>query len=157
MDSYGDNAISFSNQFLASIFGIVAGSALVQQVLIYLLNSEAFSWELGLQLSLVVLLPSGLLFAGLLYIARYTFKKFTNYSSLTSTVAGGKNGIYLTSRLDKLYFPVLLHDFEEQKTDLEKVYNFRKESNDIREDAEFFVKSVKVPRQGLLKLRCISI
>jgi hypothetical protein len=73
LDYYGDSALSFSNQFIASIFGLVASSAIIQSVLVFLLSGSNL---LDLEF-LLFLAPSLLLFGGFSYMVSYTFNKFS--------------------------------------------------------------------------------
>ena len=137
LDFFGDNAISFSNQFLASMFGLVASSAIIQSIFVYLLDKEPLSGEL----TLLFLLPASLLFGGLSFMLRYTYQRFQYYSGLANNVATGIDGIMETAKLDDLYVRYDTKVFIKNQRDLERTYlncelpestpMFRKKEKDV--------------------------
>jgi hypothetical protein len=136
LDYYGDSALSFSNQFIASIFGLVASSAIIQSVLVFLLSKDI---PLIIE-SEVFLFPSLLLFGGFSYMVNYTFNKFCYYSSLTSNLVTGKGGIYRKARLDELFVAYEEKVFLRDKDELEEARKRLIESKQLAENAEWVLK-----------------
>lgn len=132
LDFYGDSALSFSNQFLASVFGLVASAAIIQSIFIYLSTED----PLSLELRLVFLLPSLLLFGGLSYMVRYTYKQFGIYSTLANNLASGEDGIRKTANLHKLYLRYDTKKFLSEKSELEKAYEICK--SELPKDTPMF-------------------
>lgn len=136
LDYFGDSALSFSNQLIASIFGLVASCAIIQSVFGFLLSEDN---PLIVE-SLVFFFLSLVLFGGFSYMVNYTFNKFTFYSSLTSNLTGGKGGIWEQARLNELYVLYSEKAFRRDKNSLENSRKFLIETEQMAENEKWFTK-----------------
>jgi hypothetical protein len=82
LDFYGDYTVSFSSQFLASIFGLITACALINGVLCTLLNGS-INWFLITIFFIISLVA----FLGFVVVSFYTYKRFSYYSDLASKLA----------------------------------------------------------------------
>ena len=122
LDFWGDNAVSFASQFVASIFGLITMSALIHSVLIYLEDNNLPDYAL-----IAFFIFSFLLYLGLSYVARYTYIRFTNYSSLASNLAFFSKGLYETAKLQELTAWIYPENPDKTKKLLNEAYERCKE------------------------------
>ena len=115
IDFYGNYAVSFSSQFVASIFGLITLCALVNVVMISI--DKQFN-----PLSVVVIIFSMLMFIGFTLAARHTYSRFKYYSDLASKLINNADCLLNVAQLGetKTYFKV--RDNEKKIRELEETY-----------------------------------
>jgi hypothetical protein len=118
LDFYGDNAVSFASQFVASIFGLITISALIQAISLHLTESNS-DWSA----KIIFLIPSLFLFLSLSYLARYIYGRFTNYASIASNLVTISNGTLEMAKVEQLYIFYPAEQYETSKEQIKQACN----------------------------------
>jgi hypothetical protein len=91
LDFYGDRATSFVSLFIASIFGLVTISAIIQTMLFGMVGQETilsqFFNNVKLSLNSVIIIVSVFMYVTFVEVALYTYKRYTFYSDLADKLA----------------------------------------------------------------------
>ncbi len=101
LDFYGDYSVSFSSQFVASIFGLITASALINSVLASIRTQFAVSSRFDL-FSAVVIGFSLIVFFGFASAAVYTYRRFKFYADLASKLVRVPNCLRYAAQMNKV-------------------------------------------------------
>ena len=143
LDFYGDYSVSFSNQFIASIFGFITACALINAVLTNLLmpsqvNPTSIGFFLIISLSI---------FVGFIFAAIHTYTRFTFYADLASQLKGFPVCLRLVAKLEELTPRIRYRKREEGIKEINDIYSRLKKECNFSDDAKPFEKEGKEGKQ----------
>lgn len=116
LDLYGDRATAFVSLFIASIFGLVTISAIVQAMLFSMVDEEAaLSQFLYFKLSLnaFFIFLSAVLYIAFVGVALYTYKRYTFYADWSDKLT--RYEICESAKLGYLSIPLSKKIFNEKQ------------------------------------------
>jgi len=113
LDLYGDRATSFVSLFLASIFGLVTISAIVQTMLFSMVEQvSSQTWYLQLSPNFFFIAVSMILFVVFVVVALYTYNRYTFYSDLSDKLT--RSEMRSQAELDSLSVSLAKKDCDEK-------------------------------------------
>jgi hypothetical protein len=139
LDFYGDYSVSFSSQFVASIFGLAAASALINTALFNLLTTQTFS-SVSLVLFVIISL---FIFLGFLFAAYHTYTRFRFYAALASSIAGFPTCLRGEAKLHEIFAESTFETREKGLMKINAAFSKLKKECKVPEDIKPFRKDRK--------------